>query len=289
MKVTELLLDGVLVLGADAGALSGSERRLALDSLSAGDRARLPAMSDGRADAFLAGRLLVRRGLEHPALGAARPPTTTLRLERPPTTTLRLERPPTTTLEMGFSLRDGLQPIPKRETHPELAVREQARGFDAPRSAAQPGVLEVVCSHCGSTGHGKPLVPGLPVLTSITYAGTAVFVALASTDLCSRLGIDAEALGRHAAQPGLPSGGPSPRAASGADPEPARDLERWTAVEAVVKADGRGLRVDPGEVEFDGGALARVAGDNDAYRICRTVVDDRFILTLATRSSTGAR
>ena len=143
--------------------------------------------------------------------------------------------------------------------------------------------LEVVCSRCGSSGHGKPSLPGVPVLVSIAYAGPTVFVALASADGCLALGIDAEALGLDSEKPALNSESPSPRVESGVECGPAGDLERWTVVEAVLKADGRGLRVDPAEVEFDGDALARVGDDDAAYRIHRTVIDDRFLVAVALR------
>ncbi|PPG30711.1 hypothetical protein C5B97_07235 [Pseudoclavibacter sp. RFBB5] len=204
------------------------------------------ARADGRADAFLTGRLLVQLGLDHLAGDH---------------------------LEGG---EHGLAPV---------------------------AALEAVCSHCGSTSHGKPSIPGLPVLVSIAYAGSAVFVALASADDVGALGIDAEALRSHGdSAPALPAPAmpdrelsepdqdPSPPAPSRDAFDPALDLERWTAVEAVLKADGRGLRVDPsfvrlasGEGRADGEEHARISGDEASYRIHRSVVDRRFLVAVATR------
>lgn len=239
MRVTELRFGEVLVLHAASPALTGEQRRRAVEALSASDRVRLRQMRDARADAFLTGRLLVSLSLEHPA----------------------------------FDLDLGRSSSPT----PESVGQDRERGFEALPGRARAGAVEVVCAHCGSTGHGKPSIPGLPVLTSITYAGGTVFVALAGTDDVSALGIDAEER-RLDADPS-PALSLARRSAS----DPARDLERWTAVEAILKADGRGLRIDPGEVQFDAEGSARIAGDTGGYRIHRTVIDDRFLVAVATR------
>ncbi|WP_146077928.1 4'-phosphopantetheinyl transferase superfamily protein [Pseudoclavibacter sp. AY1F1] len=279
MKVIELRIDEALVLSADSEELSGRERRLALEVLSAGDRERLRAMSDARADSFLAGRLLVHAGLASLAPRVGLPPSG---------------------LGMASAFRDGLHPIPKGETHPDSGECERGRawaqererqmrshdcdlGLELPSVAA----LEVVCAHCGSSTHGKPSIPGRPVIVSIAYAGTAVFVALASAvDEVSALGIDAEELRQEAAPGSVRAShslkSPLPPASLGAD-DSALDLERWTAIEAVLKADGRGLRVDPGQVRFEGEELARIAGEDASYRIHRAVVDQRYLVAVATR------
>ncbi|NYF14566.1 hypothetical protein HDC34_002893 [Pseudoclavibacter sp. JAI123] len=289
MKVIELLLGRVLIVSADARALGGRDRRRSLEVLSAGDRERLGTMSDaradGRADAFLTGRLLVQLGLDR--LAADRLAADRLAGDHH-----------ATDLEMGSTLPDGVHAIRKRGTHLE----------GGEHGLAPVAALEAVCSHCGSTSHGKPSIPGLPVLVSIAYAGSAVFVALASADDVGALGIDAEALRSHGdSAPALPAPAlpapalpdralsepdqdPSPPAPSRDAFDPALDLERWTAVEAVLKADGRGLRVDPsfvrlasGEGHADREEHARISGDEASYRIHRSVVDRRFLVAVATR------
>ncbi|KAB1636445.1 4'-phosphopantetheinyl transferase family protein [Pseudoclavibacter terrae] len=281
MQMTERLLGSVLIVSADARALGGRDRLRALEVLSEGDRHRLRAMSevraDDRADAFLTGRLLVQLGLER--LSADHFASDLL----------------ATDLEMGSTLPDGVHAIRKRGTHLESGER----------GLAPVAALEVVCSNCGSTTHGKPSMPGLPVLISLAYAGTTVFVALASADDVSALGIDVEelridedsasarpagALPISGAGPGAdPDRDAAPRAPSGDAVDPALDLEWWTAVEAVLKADGRGLRVDsslvrfePGEGRADGDEHARVAGEEASYRIHRAVAE-RFLVAVATR------
>ncbi|MBF4459561.1 hypothetical protein [Pseudoclavibacter sp. VKM Ac-2867] len=130
-------------------------------------------------------------------------------------------------------------------------------------------LLEASCGHCGSAEHGKPRLREQPMLVSISYAGSAVFVALADSDHVSALGLDVE-------EAGLEAG-------AGA----AAELERWTATEAVLKADGRGLRVDPSEVQLDADGLARIRGEGALYRLRQTLVDGRFVVAVATASASG--
>lgn len=278
MQVTELRLGEVLVVSADADGLSGPERRNALDVLSAGDRVRLRTMRDARADAFLTGRLLAQLGLARI--------TTAPSIQTAPRPAIPLAPPPLLTspsdLEMGFALQDGIQATPKLGTHPESGEPELGvpLGDGSPRAGTRVTTLRVLCAHCGSSDHGKPGFAGLPVLVSIAYAGPAVFVALASADRHSALGVDAEELKSDAAAEAARGSAPEGGACVTADP--ASSLERWTAVEAVLKADGRGLRVDPSGVAFGPDDLARVGGDR--YRLRRAVVDEGFLVTVATRA-----
>lgn len=94
------------------------------------------------------------------------------------------------------------------------------------------------CSTCGADDHGVPSIPGAPVVVSIAYAGAAVAVAAAPQAEAAAVGVDLErvtAAGRHA-----------PLAELGAlfAPGAAPSLEGWTLLEAALKADGRGLRVE---------------------------------------------
>lgn len=129
--------------------------------------------------------------------------------------------------------------------------------------------LEASCGHCGSAEHGKPRLREQPIRVSISYAGGAVFVALADSGHVSALGLDVEEAG------------------VASDDGAAAELENWTATEAVLKADGRGLRVDPGEVHIDADGLARIKGEVARYRIHRTLVDGRFVVAVATATASG--
>ncbi|KQO64667.1 4'-phosphopantetheinyl transferase family protein [Curtobacterium sp. Leaf261] len=135
------------------------------------------------------------------------------------------------------------------------------------------------CGHCGHDGHGPLTVSGTTVAVRVSLARSGEVVVLAATT-GPVLGIDAEWVGRVAAAPldawsaterrflGRTGGTttPAPRAAgaSGAgqmkvvrsDAETTATANRWggaaaalwTAKEAVLKADGRGLRVDVRQV-----------------------------------------
>jgi 4'-phosphopantetheinyl transferase len=70
---------------------------------------------------------------------------------------------------------------------------------------------------------------------SLSHCASAV-VAVASVE--GRLGVDVE-----------PLDGSAERAAAIASVAGAGGIRRWTSVEAVLKCDGRGLRVDPRGVE----------------------------------------
>lgn len=78
----------------------------------------------------------------------------------------------------------------------------------------EPDTIEVdrTCAACGA-GHGRPRVRGAELDVSVSHAGAWVVVALGTG---CRVGVDAEQ----------------------------GDDRAWTAVEAVLKCDGPGLRAD---------------------------------------------
>ncbi len=97
------------------------------------------------------------------------------------------------------------------------------------------------CQHCGQP-HGPVTVIGAAVEVSMSYSTGIVVAAAASSSEVGRLGVDVEV------------DRPDPirdahlRGLLGDSPESA--LRRWCRVEAVLKADGRGLRIDPGAVRL---------------------------------------
>ncbi|MGO1853879.1 MAG: 4'-phosphopantetheinyl transferase family protein, partial [Microbacteriaceae bacterium] len=97
------------------------------------------------------------------------------------------------------------------------------------------------CPHCGSLEHG-PLrtASGLSVV-SVSYAGDLAVAAIASTADAVALGVDVE----H-------DRGPEPMTELAAlfAPQAPPGIRDWTMIEAVVKADGRGLRIPPNEVRL---------------------------------------
>ncbi|ROR66837.1 4'-phosphopantetheinyl transferase family protein [Agrococcus jenensis] len=156
-------------------------------------------------------------------------------------------------------------------------VGEVRGGADAGRALARTLVAELAgvdaasvsivqrCPDCGGP-HGRPVVMAPPeargVAVSLAHAG-ARHVAAARRG--GRIGVDAElreaAPGRVEALRGL---------LRRDDELPCDDdlLRRWTRIEAVLKADGRGLRVEPATVVLDArdaGLVGSVPGAARAY------------------------
>ncbi|GAA2983871.1 4'-phosphopantetheinyl transferase [Microbacterium terrae] len=93
------------------------------------------------------------------------------------------------------------------------------------------------CVHCGGP-HGAVRIAGADAVASVTYTGGFAVVATAPRAAAASVGIDAET-----AQPG---DGESYRGVLG--PGTVSSPREWARVEAALKADGRGLRVDPAGV-----------------------------------------
>ena len=78
------------------------------------------------------------------------------------------------------------------------------------------------CPFCGGP-HGPVQLPGSPWRASVSYAGALAVVGVVPSVGVAAFGLDAE--------------GDAPLADPG--------VRAWTRVEAALKADGRGIRVDP--------------------------------------------
>jgi 4'-phosphopantetheinyl transferase len=91
------------------------------------------------------------------------------------------------------------------------------------------------CPRCGGP-HGPVSVAGVDARASVTYAAGLAIVAAVPSEEADAVGVDAEALadGRRDVE-GL----------DGALGRRGATIRDWTRVEAALKADGRGLRVDP--------------------------------------------
>lgn len=116
-----------------------------------------------------------------------------------------------------------------------------------------PGILITnPCPRCGGP-HGPVHVEGAPVSASVTYAAGFALAATAPEG-AGRLGVDAEPerdRRRDAAgMRGLLGEGRTP------------SVRDWVRVEAALKADGRGVRVEPARVRIDD-ADATLEGDSD--------------------------
>jgi 4'-phosphopantetheinyl transferase len=98
-------------------------------------------------------------------------------------------------------------------------------------------------------------------VASVTYAGNFAIIGVARQDAATSLGID----GEPAVDPRRDAVG----LGGVLGPGRTADVRAWTRVEAALKADGRGLRVDPGLVEVTaraGGWTARVPGREQTLR-----------------------
>ena len=135
--------------------------------------------------------------------------------------------------------------------------------------------IENRCPVCGGP-HGRPVLPDAPVHASIAYADPWVAVAVASERDADAVGIDAEATGATLDLTAL---------FAPVDPP---DLRGWTAIEAVLKADGRGLLVPPDQVRFAPDGVAMVPGGGE-FRILPVPAGPDLVVSLAVRRPRSAR
>jgi 4'-phosphopantetheinyl transferase len=124
--------------------------------------------------------------------------------------------------------------------------------------------LSATCPDCGGP-HGQPRIPGLSV--SLAHCATAI-VAVAALE--GSVGVDVE-----------PLHGSRERDAAIAEVAGAGGIRRWTSVEAVLKCDGRGLRVDPRSVHVTEGSAT--VGDA-RYALWHPELDVDLQTTVAWRS-----
>ena len=152
----------------------------------------------------------------------------------------------------------------------EAARRRFLAGRAALLSAAarsgEPDIrIEARCPDCGRS-HGRPTAVGgtAALHLALAHAGGRAFAAASRRPL----GIDAESAGvpqeRRAAVDALAPGRGDP-------------LRRWTAIEAVLKADGRGLRVAPDAVRL---GLRGAALEGVRYRL-QPAREVGFVVTIA--------
>jgi hypothetical protein len=163
--------------------------------------------------------------------------------------------------------------------------REALRAWASEVTSA-PVTVERRCRECGATDHGRPSArtDGRAIGVGLARAGGLLVLAVGPL----ALGVDVERVSRVATGP-LDAVGPE----HGGDALVATRV--WAAKEAVLKRDGRGLRVDPRDlrVRLDGRAarvswrggrggrvrLADLDGDTvlavAAPRWARLVIEDR--------------
>jgi 4'-phosphopantetheinyl transferase len=101
--------------------------------------------------------------------------------------------------------------------------------------------LTTTCERCGAD-HGRPRMERAPVAVSLSYAGSVVAVAVAPHTDAATVGVDIEREPREGSL--TPLRDLEPLFA----PAKAPDMQGWTLIEAALKADGRGVRVDLAQV-----------------------------------------
>ena len=134
--------------------------------------------------------------------------------------------------------------------HALLRAAVAQRVGDTPRAVA----FDRTCATCGSHRHGKPTVVGHPDLSvSLSYAGELAVVALSRA---GEVGVDVEVVDDSDFE-GFdvvtldPSEAPALEDLTGGELARAR-AQVWSRKEAVLKASGHGLAVDPRQVVVSG-------------------------------------
>jgi 4'-phosphopantetheinyl transferase len=123
------------------------------------------------------------------------------------------------------------------------------------------------CPVCDADDHG-PLASDGHVL-SVSYAPGLVVAAAAEATVVRSLGVDVE---RNA--------GALPSLTALFAPAPPPDAAGWTAIEAALKADGRGLRVDPASVVVEAGWV-RVSGRDRPFEVTAVSAPAGYVISLA--------
>lgn len=136
-------------------------------------------------------------------------------------------------------------------------------------------VTTAACQHCGEP-HAGIRIDGAPGVANLSYAGDLVVAALAPRSRAVELGVDV--------------------ARTNTDPVRDHDLARllavdpteallcWTQVEAVLKATGQGLRLEPDRVQLRAGS-ATLAGTGRQYRLATTQLMTGELITVAWRAA----
>jgi len=140
--------------------------------------------------------------------------------------------------------------------------------------------VETRCARCGHDDHGRLTALSRRVALSVSYAGDVVIAAAAASPAVSAIGVDIEADRGDGPLEGLSS------LFAPDDPPAVRD---WTAIEAVVKADGRGLSIPPSHVVLSAtpgivlphSRLATVPGRHGGFEVAPAAGPAGFAVSVA--------
>lgn len=137
-----------------------------------------------------------------------------------------------------------------------------AAGAPGKHLGDQPGHsprIDAVCRDCGGP-HGPVRVTGYRV--SVSHSGGVTAVAVVSDEDARVTGIEGIGLDLEITTAGSEKADAVRALLAEPDLSDEQTLGRWTEIEAVLKADGRGLRVSPDAVRIadaEGGRVARIA------------------------------
>ncbi|ROS67056.1 4'-phosphopantetheinyl transferase superfamily protein [Curtobacterium sp. PhB172] len=157
-------------------------------------------------------------------------------------------------------------PGPDRAADREALVAAVAAAAAVETAAVRAGR---VCPHCAGTDHGRPWATVHGTAFGVSLSRTSGVVALAVAP--GPVGVDLERVSRVGAAP-LDVFTPGERERSAGDAGLLAAC--WAAKEAVLKRDGRGLRVDPLSVDVDVAAgTARFEGRDHPVSVHRPAPD----------------
>lgn len=130
---------------------------------------------------------------------------------------------------------------------------------------------------------GRPSLPGCAADCSVSHSGGLVAAAVS---LPGRVGVDVEVLAQlpiEALDAAFGSGEMADIRSAGNPSR--RALEVWTGKEAVLKADGRGMFLDPSRIDARGETIPL---DGEVWRIFRPELTPGWLCALATNLSAPA-
>lgn len=150
--------------------------------------------------------------------------------------------------------------------------------------------LTTTCEQCGAE-HGRPRLACAPVEVSVSYAASVVAVAAVRRADAAAVGVDIEV------EPVAGRNAPLDALARLFAPLPPPDIERWTLIEAALKADGRGVAVDVAQVQLgpvgsgarEESRAVRLPGRSEALSAAVIAGPAGFVLSAATAPGAGER
>lgn len=133
------------------------------------------------------------------------------------------------------------------------------------------------CAHCGGPHGGVVISPGTAV-GSLSYTASTVVVAAASSTLAVQLGVDIVRTHRDPAR--------DQDLAHLLNVAPSLALRRWAEVEAVLKAAGQGLRLDPRTVAVSGNR-AWLKATGQSFNLAELELPGNELVVLAWQPARG--